>query len=157
MFRKMRRFKQQLTKEQCEEVLIKQKRGVLSIHGEDGYPYGIPMDHYYDPKTQKIYFHGALEGHKIDAISANNKVCYTAISDGVKESDDWPLTFHSVICFGHIEKVTDEKLQKEICLNLTLKFTDEDYAIKEYEKAGKRVLCLAITIDHMSGKRVVEH
>ena len=39
MFRKMRRFKQQLEQKECIEVLKSQPRGVLSILGEDGYPY----------------------------------------------------------------------------------------------------------------------
>ncbi|SFR69797.1 hypothetical protein SAMN02910262_00772 [[Clostridium] aminophilum] len=47
MFRKMRRFKQQISDAECREVLFTQKRGVLSLIGENGYPYGIPMDHWY--------------------------------------------------------------------------------------------------------------
>lgn len=33
MFRKMRRFKQQLTDAECVEVLKNEKRGVLSVFG----------------------------------------------------------------------------------------------------------------------------
>lgn len=158
MFRKMRRFKQALSEEECINVLVHQKRGVLSLIGEDGYPYGIPMDHYYDPKTHMLYFHGAKEGHKIDAIMKNNKVSYTVINDGVQEDpNDWPLTFHSVICFGRIEKVEDPHLIKDICIKLALKFADDKYAEDEFNKAQSRVQCLAVTIDHMSGKRVIEH
>ena len=47
MFRKTRRFKQQLEEEECREVLRQQKRGVLSLLGDGGYPYGIPMNHWY--------------------------------------------------------------------------------------------------------------
>ena len=45
MFREMRRKKQQISEDVCVEVLKQQPRGVLSIFGDDGYPYGIPMDH----------------------------------------------------------------------------------------------------------------
>lgn len=38
MFIKMRRFKQEMTKEECEKVLRKSKRGVLSLNTND-YPY----------------------------------------------------------------------------------------------------------------------
>ena len=69
MFRKMRRFKQQLEQKECIEVLKSQPRGVLSILGEDGYPYGIPIDYWYCEEENRIYFHGAKEGHKIDAIN----------------------------------------------------------------------------------------
>ena len=67
MFRKMRRFKQQISNDECIEVLKNTKRGVLSLIGDDGYPYGIPIDHWYCEADGKIYFHGAKEGHKIDA------------------------------------------------------------------------------------------
>ena len=68
MFRKMRRFKQQISVAECIEILKNTKRGVLSLIGDDGYPYGIPIDHWYCEDDGKIYFHGAKEGHKIDAI-----------------------------------------------------------------------------------------
>ena len=45
MFRGMRRFKQQVSEEECIRVLKEQPRGVLSMIGDNGYPYGIPMDH----------------------------------------------------------------------------------------------------------------
>lgn len=53
MFRKMRRFKQELTKEECIEILKKEPRGVLSVQGEEGYPYGMPMTHWYNEKDGK--------------------------------------------------------------------------------------------------------
>lgn len=67
MFRSMRRFKQQLTQEECVEILNTEVRGVLSVLGDDDYPYGIPIDFYYNQQENKIYFHGAKEGHKIDS------------------------------------------------------------------------------------------
>ena len=47
MFRKMLRFKQQLSDEECIYILKNQLRGVLSVHGDDGYPYGLPINYYY--------------------------------------------------------------------------------------------------------------
>ena len=47
MFRKMRRSKQQLSLEECQEILCQEKRGVLSVMGENGYPYGMPVNHWY--------------------------------------------------------------------------------------------------------------
>ena len=60
MFRKMRRFKQELSKDECIEVLKSEPRGVLSVMGDDGYPYGVPMDHWYDEVSGKLYFHGRV-------------------------------------------------------------------------------------------------
>ena len=69
MFRTMRRYKQRISGEECIRILQEEKRGILSVHGEDGYPYGIPMNHWYNPEDGKLYFHGAKTGHKIDAIA----------------------------------------------------------------------------------------
>ncbi len=79
MFRKMRRFKQQISNDECIAVLKNTKRGVLSLIGDDGYPYGIPIDHWYCEEDGKIYFHGAKEGHKIDAIKACDKGKYLTV------------------------------------------------------------------------------
>ena len=54
MFRKMRRFNQQITDAECIEILKNTKRGVLSLLGEDGYPYGIPIDHWYCEEDGRI-------------------------------------------------------------------------------------------------------
>ena len=58
-FCKMRRFKQELSKEECIEILKKEPRGVLSVFDENGYPYGIPVNQWYNEKDGKLYFHGA--------------------------------------------------------------------------------------------------
>ena len=74
MFRKMRRFKQELNETECKKILKNEVRGVLSVIGDDGYPYGLPIDYWYDEIENHIYFHGAKEGHKLDAIKKCNKV-----------------------------------------------------------------------------------
>ena len=76
MFRTMRRNKQQMEPSDCIELLKQEPRGVLSMIGDDGYPYGIPMNHWYCEADGNLYFHGAKTGHKIDAITACEKVSY---------------------------------------------------------------------------------
>ena len=39
-FRQLRRFKQAATTNECEAVLGSALRGILAVHGENGYPYG---------------------------------------------------------------------------------------------------------------------
>ena len=79
MFRPMRRWKQQLSDEDCIAILKSELRGILSVLGDDGYPYGIPMNHWYCEADGKLYFHGAKTGHKIDAISQCDKVSYCVL------------------------------------------------------------------------------
>lgn len=97
MFRKMRRFKQQITDAECIEILKNEKRGVLSVLGDDGYPYGLPVSHWYNEGDGRIYFHGAKSGHKLDAIKACDKVSFCVMDKGYTEGDDWALNIKSVI------------------------------------------------------------
>ena len=83
MFREMRRKKQQLSLEECQEILNNEVRGVLSVNGDNGYPFGIPINYKYSTTENKIYFHGAKKGHKIDAIKMNDKVSFTVFEKGI--------------------------------------------------------------------------
>lgn len=155
MFRKMRRFKQQISEEECIRILKEQPRGVLSMIGDDGYPYGIPLDHCYS--GNKLYFHGAKVGHKMDAITAFDKVSYCVMDEGFRRDGEWALNIKSVVVFGRIRVVEDEAKKREICTNLVRKFTDdEEYLQKELTNAFPRVNCLELTIEHMTGKLVNE-
>ena len=82
MFRPMRRFKQQIADSECKEILKNEKRGVLSLLGDDGYPYGLPLSHLYSEEDNKIYFHCAKEGHKIDAIKNYDKASFCVYDSG---------------------------------------------------------------------------
>lgn len=157
MFRPMRRFKQQISEAECIRILKEQPRGVLSLIGDDGYPYGIPLDHWYCEEDGKLYFHGAKEGHKIDAIASCDKVSYCVMDEGFRKEGEWALNINSVIVFGRISLVTDTEKAKLICTNITRKFTDdEEYLAHELEHAFPRVQCLELTPEHMTGKLVNE-
>ena len=157
MFRKMRRIKQQLTQQECVQVLKNEPRGVLSMMGENGYPYGIPMDHWYCEKDGKLYFHGAVEGHKIDAIKQCDKVSYCVMDEGYREPGEWPLHIKSVIVFGRLHTVSDKEKTVQICTEIGKKFTDDEaYLQKELAGSLSRVLCLELTPEHITGKLVKE-
>lgn len=157
MFRKMRRIKQQLTQQECVQVLKNEPRGVLSMMGENGYPYGIPMDHWYCEEDEKLYFHGAVEGHKIDAIKQCDKVSYCVMDEGYREPGEWPLHIKSVIVFGRLHTVSDKEKTVQICTEIGKKFTDDEvYLQKELAGSLSRVLCLELTPEHITGKLVKE-
>lgn len=157
-FRTMRRFGQQLTDDECVEILEREKRGVLSVIGDGGYPYGIPLDHWYCRENGRIYFHGARVGHKVDAIRAHDKVCYTVRDAGTPHAPDgWDLDFESVVVFGRMREVEDREEALRACRALCRKFTDDEaYIEREIEKASSRVLVLELAPEHMTGKRVNE-
>lgn len=158
MFRKMRRIKQSLSVETCQELLNNRKRGVLSLLGDDDYPYGIPIDYYYDEETNGIYFHTARTGHKIDAIAKHPKASFNIIDDGTPVKDSWVLDFKSVIVFGKMEKVTDETLRQKALLGICKKFAPDakQYFEDEMKKVGRVVQVYVLKIEHMTGKTVNE-
>jgi len=78
----MRRFKQAVSGEECRKILHEAQRGTFSVIGDNGYPYSIPINFYYDETDNRIYFHGAREGHKVDAIKNCDKVCFTTCNTG---------------------------------------------------------------------------
>ena len=156
MFREMRRFKQQISEEECIRILKEQPRGILSMIGDNGYPYGIPLDHWYSEK-EKLYFHCAKTGHTLDAIAACDKVSYCVMDEGYRKDGEWALNINSVVVFGRMRVVEDEDKKQEICTNLVRKFTDdEEYLRRELTNAFPRVNCLELIIEHMTGKLVNE-
>ena len=157
MFRLMRRSKQQIPEEECLKILKEEPRGVLSVLGDDGYPYGVPIDHYYDEKSCNIYFHGAKEGHKIDAIRNCDKACFTVMNRGYQIPDEWPWHITSVIVFGRVREVTDPARLEEILWKLGGKYipTKEELE-KEVKGSLGRVAVLEMTVEHMTGKAVKE-
>jgi len=157
MFREMLRIKQQLSSEECIDILKQEPRGILSVLGDDDYPYGMPMNHFYCEADGKIYFHGGKNGHKIDALKRHNKASFCVYDQGFRREGEWFLRIRSVIVFGKIEFIEDQAKTFEISRLLSYKFTtDEKYIADEIQRAGPRTLLLALTPEHMTGKLVKE-
>lgn len=98
MFRTLRRQDRALSQEETMEILRRGKFGVLSIVGEDGYPYGVPL--HYVVIDHAIYFHcSRVQGHKDDALAKNSKISFTVI-----ETED-AIQCKSAILFGTAEQV----------------------------------------------------
>lgn len=157
MFRNITRVKQVLSEEECISILKKELRGVLAVSGDNGYPYGMPLNHFYNEEDGKIYFHSGKVGHKIDALKRNPKVSFCVMDQGTRLNNDWFLTFKSVIVFGKIEIVEDRKKIYDISRKLSHKFTDdEEYINNEIEKSGPGTLMFALVPEFIAGKRVTE-
>lgn len=155
-FRPMRRFKQQLTLQECETILKDAYRGFLSVNGENGYPYTIPINFLY--KDNHIYFHSALQGHKIDAIKQSAKACFTVINEPVKQENDWWYHVSSVVCFGQVSIVEDQEERMEILKILGKKYFPEGYDMeRDLAMNAHRAAVLCFTIEHVTGKRVKEN
>ena len=159
MFREMRRFRQQISREECAEILGRTTSGVLGVHGDDGYPYTVPVSFVYQeggagPGT--IGFHCAKTGHKIDAIRKNNKVSFTVIDRDEVMPRERTTKFCSVIVFGRARILEDEEEMRRAAHAIGAKYSKgfEDLYMQETEETIRegRLCCVEITIDHMTGK-----
>ena len=156
MFREMRRFKQAVSEEECKNILKTEKRGVLSGAGDDGYPYGVPINFYYDETENKLYFHSAKTGHKIDAIKSCDKACFTVWNTGFQKDGDWAWNVTSVIAFGRAELASGAAVMDKL-RSLALKYypTAEEVDA-EMAKDADRVQMIALNIESLTGKLVNE-
>ena len=153
MFREMARAKQQLTSQECIRLLREEPRGVLSVLGDEGYPYGLPIDHWYNEEDGCLYFHSGKAGHKIDAMRSCPKASFCVYDAGYREADDWALNIKSVIVFGRIEFVEDHTQAIALTRALSFKYTsDAQYIEDEIRKYGSGVLCFRLVPEHMTGK-----
>lgn len=157
MFRPVTRFKQQLPEQECIDILNQELRGVLCVLGDGGYPYGLPINHFYCPEDGKIYFHSGKTGHKIDAMRRCPKASFCVYDQGYRKEGQWALNIRSVIVFGKIEMVEDQEKVYEIARHLSRKFTqDESYIDREILRSGPRTLLFALVPEYMTGKLVNE-
>ena len=158
MFRRMRSAGQQVSEDACKAVLEQEKRAAFSVIGDDGYPYTVPIDFYYDGQENKIYFHGAKEGHKADAIRRCDKVCFTVWNQGFKKEGRWEWNATSVVVFGRVKLVTDPAVKEEKLRSLASKYyPTADEVEKEMTGPGfGQVQLFAIEVEQMTGKLVNE-
>ena len=155
MFRDLTRKKQKLSSVECKEILKQEVRGVLAVNGDDGYPYALPINFYFDEKGNKLYFHSGKVGHKLDAIANSDKVSFCVYDKGYHKDGHWSLNIRSVIIFGRIRIVDD--WSGELMVNFCKRFTgDMEYIYSEIEKFKSNTAVLCLEIEHMTGKLVNE-
>ena len=136
MFRELIRKHKQLTAEECIHVLKTERRGVLSVIGDNGYPYGMPMNHWYNEEDGCIYFHCGKGGHRTESLQKHDKVSFCVFEKGTKTEGDWALSVRSVIVFGKIEII--DGVSKITALVRAAKFKGCSYnALSAYELAEK--------------------
>ena len=157
MFREVTRVKQKLDAAECIEILKTEKRGVLSVLGDDGYPYGMPMNHWYCEADGKLYFHSGVKGHRSDAMKACDKASFCVYDAGYRREGEWALNIRSVIVFGRLAVVEDEAKALEFIRRLSDKFTDDTaYVEREIREAMDHTLVFSLTPEHITGKLVNE-
>ena len=151
MFREMRRKERIKTYEENIQILEECTNGVLAVIGDGGYPYGVPVSYVYN--DGKIYFHCAVEGHKIDAIKAEPKVSFTVVGADNINAEKFTTSYKSVICFGTAILLEGDNKQK--AMELIVEKYSADFKEKGLELIANkwdRTAVVCIEIEHMTGK-----
>ena len=157
MFRPMRRSKQALSEKEAKALLSGEKRGILAVNGDDGYPFAFPINYFYDEVHGKLYFHGGKAGHKVDALQKSDKVCFTVYGNERFEEGDCAPYLQSVVVFGRCRLIADAAETEERVRVLALKYYPTKEEVEaEIAKDIHAVQLYEITVEHMSGKRVHE-
>ena len=157
MFREMRRKRQMLSKEECEQVLYRGTSGVLAVSGDDGYPYPVLLSYVHAHSC--IYFHCAKSGHKLDAIRRDAKVSFCVIDRDQVVPEEYTTYFCSVIVFGKIRILEEEQEKRRAIQRLAVKYAPEDSEAARQaaiERECAPLCMLELVPDYISGKEAIE-
>ena len=156
-FRPLRRKKNERTLDQAKALLRSARRGVLAVNGDEGYPYAIPINYCYDEDAQRIIFHSAKAGYKVDALNASDKVCFTVYGNETIRKEEWAPYVESAVVFGRCHVLEDEATAREALAQFARKYyPSEDLVMQTIEKDWHAVRVYQIDMEHLSGKEVQE-
>ena len=158
MFREMRRNKQILSRDLAEKILRDGEFGVLALSGDDNYCYSVPINYAFE--GNKIYFHSAKTGHKIDAIKRNDKASFCVVDRHEVVAEEFTTYFSSAIAFGRIKIVEDDndpdKLRGlELLADKYSSTASPERRAKELSRLSALVVPV-MTIEHLTGKAARE-
>ena len=145
-----------LSTEDTRAVMGRCTNGVLACLGDEGYPYAVPLSYVY--VNNRIYFHSAKAGHKIDAITRDPRVSFAVVDEDTIVSKEYTTYFRSVIAFGRARIAEgDERL--EAFRALVEKYSgDQPEEARHREIAGcAQAIIVAIDVEHITGKEAVEY
>ena len=155
-FRPMRRHRQQLSQKESISIIERATSGTLALLGDEDYPYAVPISFVYHDGC--LYFHSAVEGHKIDAIRRHDKASFCVIDQDDVHGEQYTTFFRSVIAFGHISIIEneDEKIAAARMLGNRYNPNHDEALKKEMEKGLHRMVMLRMNIEHLTGKEAIE-
>lgn len=157
MFRPMRRSKQALSDQESRKILSDASSSVLAVLGDDGYPYAVPLSFVFDG-NDRLYFHCAVSGHKLDAIQNESKVSFCVIAQDDVHPSEFTSYYKSVIAFGKARI-----LETEAEIIPALRLLGEKYmpadpkgTETEIDRFLRNVRIIEMQIEHLTGKQAKE-
>ena len=156
MERPMRRIRQRLDQAACEEILTRNTSGVLALHGDDGYPYAVPLSYVW--AEGKLIFHGATSGHKLDAMRRDARASFCVIDADVVIPERFTTHYRSVICFGQMRVIEDAAEMRRLTLLLGEKYWPghPKEGMAEVDGAMGHLCVFVMDVERMTGKQAIE-
>ena len=156
MTRPMRRVRQQLDDAACRDILIRNTSGVLALHGDDGYPYAVPLS--YAWAEGMLIFHGAKSGHKLDAMRRDDRASFCVIDADDVVPERYTTHYRSVICFGRMRVIEDAEEMRRVIMMLGEKYWPGHPAEAgaEFDGAMSRLCVFVMDVETMTGKQAIE-
>lgn len=152
MMREMRKKDREISKEYAYDILRNGEYGFLATVSEDGSPYCIAVS--YALIGDDVYFHCAKQGHKIDNIMRDNRVCFTAVGKTHIIPEKYTTEYESAVAFGRVEFIDDKDEKLSAMLKICEKYTPENMenAGAAAQSALDAMLLCGIRIEHITGK-----
>jgi nitroimidazol reductase NimA-like FMN-containing flavoprotein (pyridoxamine 5'-phosphate oxidase superfamily) len=151
MERKIRRADRAISESEAKEIFRRGEYGVLSTVSMDGQPYGVPVSYSYADDV--IYFHCAVEGHKVENLSSNNKVSFCVVGNTEVLPAQFATKYESAIAFGEAFELTDDEKHKGL-LELLKKYSPGsiEKGMRYIESDGGKTRVYKIVIESITGK-----
>lgn len=157
MFRSIRRKKNEISIDEIKKILIEARRGILALNADEGYPYAIPLNFYYDDINNKIYFHSGKTGYKVDCLYNCDKVCFTVLGSEEIKEETWAPFVTSVVIFGRCHLIDESLVVERKLKQFAMKYyPNEELVDKEISNSSNAVKMYEIDIEHITGKQVQE-
>jgi uncharacterized protein len=147
----MRRADRAIPDSEAQQILQIGEYGVLSTVSAEGQPYGVPVGFAYTGEV--IYFHCAIEGHKLDNLSSNKRVSFCVVGKTQVLPDKFATNYESVIVFGKAYEVTDDEKHAGL-VELLKKYSPDfvDKGLRYIEGDGHKARVYKIVIESLTGK-----
>jgi nitroimidazol reductase NimA-like FMN-containing flavoprotein (pyridoxamine 5'-phosphate oxidase superfamily) len=147
----MRRKDKAVDRDAAIHLLQTGEYGVLSTVDAQGQPYGVPLNYVFHDGG--LYFHCALQGHKLDNLLANRRASFCVVGRTRVLPAEFNTEYESVIVFGEASVVQgEERYRALMCLveKYSPDFVEEG---REYIKLhDSRTMVVKLHIRSMTGK-----
>jgi nitroimidazol reductase NimA-like FMN-containing flavoprotein (pyridoxamine 5'-phosphate oxidase superfamily) len=149
----MRRKDREMACDFAEKVIDDAEFATMGTVDQNGKPYCVTLSMVRD--GERLYFHCAQEGEKLDCIRRNRDVCVSFVGRTRIPDGKFTIYFESAVVFGTAEEVIDESEKIHALRLICKRFTPNN--MENFDDAITKALRITsiwkIYINKITGKR----